>query len=157
MGEINEPTTQEAVKNVNKNVDTTKNLTPFTSEYQPSPEAKSKGWERRRQAQRMMDKIMEYMNMTQREFMELLNDIKFNPDKHTVLDVMLYKYATKAFNGEKFMLDFINRSLSYAPQDIDLKSGGKEINMLTAPTEVLLQYAKDHGLKLPDSTGDNKS
>lgn len=99
-------------------MDTTKNLTPFTKDRQPTSEQLRAGWERKKQAKRMMDKIMEYMKMSQKDFMDLLNDIKQNPDKYTVEDVLLYKYATKAFNGEKFMLDWFDRNISKAPQNL---------------------------------------
>jgi len=111
------------MNNVNPNVNPIKNSTPFTPSTQPSPEAKKAGWERKRQAQKMMDKISEYMEMTQKDFMELLNDIKNNPDKHTVGDILLYKYATKAFNGEKFMLDWFDRNISKAPSQLEGSDG----------------------------------
>lgn len=99
------------------------NLTPFTSDRQPSGELKAKGWERRRQAQAMMDKIKHYMDMSQQDFTNLLNDIKQNPDKYTVQEVLLAKYATKAYNGDKFMLDWIDRNISKAPQEISGPDG----------------------------------
>lgn len=116
---------------------------------QPSPEAKKAGWERRRQAQEMMNKVREYMKMPQSEFMALLQDIKNNPDKYTVEDAMLYKYATKAFNGEKFMLDWFDRNISKAPSEIkqDITSGGKPIPILggitNVPTDDSNQKASD--------------
>lgn len=91
---------------------------PFTPTSQPSPEAKSKGWERRRQAQEMMDKVREYMKLSHADFTKLLDDIKNNPDKYTVQDVLLAKYATKAYNGDKFMLDWFDRNISKAPTQL---------------------------------------
>ena len=114
------------MNNVNPNVNPIKNSTPFTPSTQPSPEAKKAGWERKRQAQKMMDKISEYMEMTQKDFMELLNDIKNNPDKHTVGDVMIYKYASRAFAGDNFMIDWFDRNISKAPTQAEIagKDGG---------------------------------
>lgn len=91
---------------------------------QPTPEQKRAGWQRRRQAQEMMDKVREYMKMPQDKFMELLNDIKSNPSKYTVEEVLLYKYATKAFNGDKFMLDWFDRNISKAPTQLEGGDGG---------------------------------
>ena len=91
---------------------------PFTKDRQPTPQAKKEGWNRRKQAQEMMDKVREYMKMPQSEFEELLNDIKKNPEKYSVQDVLLAKYATKAFNGDKFMLDWFDRNISKAPQQL---------------------------------------
>ena len=128
------------MNNANPNVNPIKNSTPFTPSTQPSPEAKRAGWKRKRQSQKMMDKVLEYMDMTQKDFMELLNDIKNNPDKHTVGDILLYKYATKAFNGEKFMLDWFDRNISKAPVDLDLSSKGKKI---TGYSIVYVEKAED--------------
>lgn len=36
----------------------------FSSEYQPTGESKSKGWERRRLAREFMDKVFEMQEMT---------------------------------------------------------------------------------------------
>lgn len=98
------------------------NLKPMTKDRQPTPEQKSAGlkryWERKKQAQAMMNKVMEYMNLTQAEFSSLIEDIKRNPDKYTVEDSLLAKYATKAFNSEKFMLDWFDRNISKAPTNL---------------------------------------
>jgi hypothetical protein len=98
------------------------------TEKQPSPEAKKAGWERRRQAQAMMDKIKEYMSLSQEKFDNLLNDIKRNPQKYTVQDVMMYKYAMKAYNGEKFLLDWMDRNISKAPVINENKNDNNNIN-----------------------------
>jgi len=128
------------MSNGNANGNLKKNSTSFTPSTQPSPEAKKAGWERKRQSQKMMDKVLEYMDMTQKDFMELLTHIKDNPDKHTVGDILLYKYATKAFNGEKFMLDWFDRNISKAPVDLDVTSAGKTI---TGYSIVFVDKAED--------------
>ena len=103
-----------------------KNLTPFTSDRQPSPEAKSKGWERRREAQKILDEFMKMGDMTFAELQELLEDIKKNPDKHTVREVKLAQYMTK----EKFMTDWLDRHVSKAPLQTDVTSGGEKIDKI---------------------------
>lgn len=103
------------------------NLKPrFTSDNQPSPEAKSKGWERRREAQKILDEFMKMGDMTFAELQELLEDIKKNPDKHTVREVKLAQYMTK----EKFMTDWLDRHVSKAPLQTDVTSGGEKIDKI---------------------------
>lgn len=104
-------------------MDTTKNLTPFTSKYQPSPEQKKKGWERRREAQKIMDEIMKLADMPYSDIKALLNDIKVNPDKHTLREVKLANYLME----KKYTVDYLDRHISKAPQDISIK-GNLNIN-----------------------------
>lgn len=115
-------TKQKGNKNEGKNAPVAPGV-PFTSDRQPSPDAKKAGWNRRQQAQEMMDKVREYMKLPYAEFDKLLKDIAQNPDKYSVQDVMLSKYATKAFNGEKFMLDWFDRNISKAPVEVSGTDG----------------------------------
>lgn len=86
----------------------------FTSDNQPSPEAKSKGWERRREAQRIMDEIMRLADMPYSDIKELLNDIKIHPDKHTLREVKLANYLME----KKYTIDYLDRHVSKAPTEI---------------------------------------
>jgi hypothetical protein len=97
--------------------------TRFTSEYQPTPEAKSKGWERRRMAREMMDIYDRYQHMSYKEFLDIKEDIKNNPQNYTVVEVDMFKYA----KNPKFILDRINRHISNAPQQLDVDMGGNVI------------------------------
>lgn len=112
------------MENVKGNVDTTKNLTPFTSERQPTPEQKKAGWERRRAKQEIMDLMTKLRNMSVKEFDELKEDVKKNPDRHTVLETKLMQYITK----ERFTIDFLDRNVGRPPQDIDVTTGGEKID-----------------------------
>lgn len=112
------------MENVKRNVDTTKNLTPFTTEYQPSPEAKKKGWERRRMAQEMMDLYDKYMHMNYDEFLRIKEDVRKNPNNYTVLEVDMFKYA----KNPKFIVDRIDRHISKAPQQVDVTTGDKPLS-----------------------------
>lgn len=112
------------MENVKKNVDTTKNLTPFTSEYQPTPEAKKKGWEKRRAKQEVMDLMDKLKDISMKDLEDLRKDIKDNPDKHTVLEARMIQYTSK----EKFLTDFLDRYLGKAPQNIDLTTDGEKID-----------------------------
>lgn len=101
-----------------------KNLTPFTSERQPTPEQKKAGWERRRARQEIMDLMTKLRNMSVKEFDELKEDVKKNPDRHTVLETKLMQYITK----ERFTIDFLDRNVGRPPQDIDVTTGGEKID-----------------------------
>jgi len=109
----------EENKNVKKNVNI-ENLTPFSKDNQPSPEAKKKGWERRREAQKIMDEIMKLSDMPYSEIKDLLSDIKNNPDKHTLREVKLANYLME----KKYTVDYLDRHISKAPQDINLDQSG---------------------------------
>lgn len=100
------------------------NLKKFTSEYQPSPEAKSKGWERRREAQKIMDMVGRLSQMTLKEMQDLLEDIKTHPERHSVLENKMARYVLK----EKFTTDYLDRHISKAPQEVDVTSGGDRID-----------------------------
>jgi len=90
---------------------------------QPSPEAKKAGWDRRKTKQEIMDKITEIRNMSMGELEKLKDDIKNNPDNHTVLEAKLVQYLSK----EKFTTDFLDRNIGKAPQDIDITTNGERI------------------------------
>lgn len=89
---------------------------------QPSPEAKAKGWERRRMAQEMMDLYEKYMHMTYSDFLAIKQDVKDNPDKYTVMEVDMFRYA----KNPKFIVDRLDRHISKAPQQIEM---GGDMNL----------------------------
>lgn len=100
--------------------------TQFTSKNQPSPEAKKKGWERRKEAQKIMDEIMRLADMPYSDIKELLNDIKTHPEKHTLREVKLANYLME----KKYTIDYLDRHISKAPQEIDMTSKGEKINVV---------------------------
>jgi polyhydroxyalkanoate synthesis regulator phasin len=108
--------------NVKKNVNIN-NLTPFTKDRQPSPEAKSKGWERRREAQKILDEFMSKGDMTYKEIKELLEDIKAHPENHTLREVKIANYLMST----KYTTDWLDRHIGKASQSIDVTSGGSRI------------------------------
>lgn len=97
--------------------------TQFTSENQPDPKAKSKGWERRREAQKIMDEIMQLADMPYSDIKALLEDIKKNPDKHTLREVKLAQYLM----DKKYTVDYLDRHISKAPREYDVTSGGEKL------------------------------
>ena len=90
---------------------------------QPSPEAKSKGWERIREAQKIMDEIMQLADMPYADIKALLEDIKVHPEKHTLREVKLAQYLM----DKKYTVDYLDRHISKAPQEIDVDMGGNII------------------------------
>lgn len=104
-------------KNAHKNAEKVIG-TPFSKNHQPSGKAKSLGWERRREAQAMMDKIKSLGGMSIEEYLKVREDIKINPGKHTMNEAILVEYIGKLSKSEKMMLDFIDRHVSKAPTEI---------------------------------------
>lgn len=90
---------------------------------QPTPEQKKAGWERRRMAQEMMDLYEKYMHMTYSDFVAIKKDIKDNPDKYTVMEVDMFRYA----KNPKFIMDRLDRHISKAPQEVDVTSKGEKL------------------------------
>lgn len=89
----------------------------LTADNQPSAELKKAGRERRRQAQRIMDKILELQGMP---FSELANMMKKeNLWDMTAADVICLRYVNDVMKG-KLIVDFLNRHISYAPQDYNI-------------------------------------
>ena len=91
---------------------------------QPSPEAKRKGWERRREAQKIMDEIMQLADMPYADIKALLEDIKIHPENHTLREVKLAQYLM----DKKYTVDYLDRHISKAPQEIDVTSGGDKLS-----------------------------
>lgn len=106
-------------KNLDKRLENLRPV-PFTKDNQPSPEAKKKGWERRREAQKIMDEIMKLADMPYSEIKDLLDDIKKNPDKHTLREVKLANYLME----KRYTVDYLDRHISKAPQQLDVEMGG---------------------------------
>ena len=105
-------------------MDTNKNLTPFTSDRQPSPEAKSAGWERRREAQKILDEFMAKGDMTYKEIKDLLEDVKVHPENHTLREVKIANYLMST----KYTTDWLDRHISKAPSSLDVTTNGESIN-----------------------------
>lgn len=97
--------------------------TQFTPENQPSPEAKSKGWERRREAQKILDEFMAKADMSYKEIKDLLDDVKIHPERHTLREVKIANYLMSS----KYTIDWLDRHVSKAPQQLDVDMGGNII------------------------------
>lgn len=92
--------------------------TQFTSENQPSPEAKKRGWQRYREKRIVLDLMRKLIIESSVGDLERLKEsVKSNPDQHTVLEAKMAQYAGK----EKFMIDFLDRVLGKPSQSVNAK------------------------------------
>ena len=126
-----------------------KEQTQFTSERQPSPEAKSKGWERRRAAQEIMDEMDNIKAMTFEELQAMEKDVEMNPQRYTVLQVKLMQYM----KSSKFTVDWLDRHISKAPQQTDITSGGEKIQGLSVMDLKLALGESVRNENIPETTG----
>lgn len=94
--------------------------TPFTSEYQPSPEKKKEGWDRRKQAQAFMDLVMKYQEMKYEKFIALGDGIETKPANYTMREVLAYRYVAQGKENDRYLIDWLDRHVSKAPQDINI-------------------------------------
>lgn len=103
--------------------------TRFTAANQPSSSAKKRGWERRRVAQHLMDTIIKYQNMPLGKFMEIVGklDNEESSKKFKMRDILAIRYVHNSYMGDKFLLDWMNRHVPYAPQNVDLTSKDEPI------------------------------
>jgi hypothetical protein len=95
----------------------------FTSDYQPSPKAKSKGWDRRQEAMKILNEFMTQSDMTVEDLKNLEEDIDKNPDKHTVREWKIMKYI----KDNDLTRDWLDRNLGKATQEIDITSKGEKL------------------------------
>ena len=82
---------------------------------QPTPEQKKAWWERRKQAQIIMDKLLSM------ESMRLVDIVLQMHNKELPIgDLILYRYMGKVVADDKFMIDWLNRHIGYAKSDDSL-------------------------------------
>jgi len=96
----------------------------FDVSGQPSPEAKSKGWERKREAQKILDEFMAKGEMSYREIKELLEDVKKHPEDHTLREVKIANYLMST----KYTIDWLDRHIGKAVKEIDITSKGQRLD-----------------------------
>ena len=90
--------------------------TQFTSNNQPSSEAKSKGWQRRRLAQEFMDKVFEMQEMSIADFEKMELDMSRHKSDYKIGDLMALKYISRMVDSEKLLLDWLDRHLGKPPK-----------------------------------------
>lgn len=82
---------------------------------QPTPEQKKAWWERRKQAQIIMDKLLAMQSMS------LVDIVLQTQNKELPIgDLILYRYMGKVVADERFMIDWLNRHIGYAKSDDSL-------------------------------------
>lgn len=99
----------------------------FSNEYQPSSEAKSKGWERRRLAREFMDKVFEMQEMTIGDFEKMEKAMARSKQNFTIRDLMAKNYVSNMIKSDKLMIDWLDRHIGKAPQ-FDTKSEQENSN-----------------------------
>lgn len=87
----------------------------FSENYQPPPEAKMLGWQKRRAILKLRKEIIKNFVEFSLKKLDEAEKIKSDRDK-TVLEEKIIRYLL----DEKTDLDFINRALEYAKQEIEL-------------------------------------
>lgn len=97
------------------------NLKPFTSENQPSPEAKKAWRKRRKEAQRMMDTLMSFQEMNAEQIKAY---IEKHRDEIPVKDLVMLQYLEDILKNPKIRIDWINRHVPYAPQKQEITWDG---------------------------------
>ncbi len=111
------------MKNDEKNLKNLEGRKKFSKDYQPSRKAKSKGWERKRVGQEMMDKVYEYLKLPAVELKKMAQEILAGSKKYTALEMKVIIYIST----KKFTIDLFNRAVPYAPKEIDLTSKGEAL------------------------------
>ena len=110
---------------------------------QPSPQAKKAGRERKRQARRMMDMVLQYQNMSVAELKKYMDKHKNNL---TVLEYTMMKYVTEWMKDKKIMLDMIDRHISKAPAQMELTWSEwwpiESVNLTTAQSRAINSLKK---------------
>lgn len=99
------------------------NNVPFTSDRQPTPEQKKAGWEKKKKKQRIMDQMEKIDTMSMKELDDTIKDIEKNPENYSVEFATLLRYR----RNMKFIVDWLDRSVGKAQQDIDITSEGEKI------------------------------
>lgn len=130
---------------------------PFSTENQPSNDAKREGWNRKKVAQRMMDDLIFKSEMTVDQFKEqYMQEIevtgrwgivvkKYVPkDSLTIKErqVVIYLWAT--INSEWWALNRMDRHVPMAPQKLELWEDSEKDNV----DDILAKKAKDEILNL---------
>jgi tRNA U34 5-carboxymethylaminomethyl modifying enzyme MnmG/GidA len=144
MGKVYWKQSNQTMNNLDNNLDKRlKNLEPipFTKENQPSPEAKRKGWERRREAQQIADELMKIKDLSYAELEKMKDDVKLHPENYTVMQVKLMQYMSSS----KLTVDWIDRHMSKAPQEIAM-TGDMELKItreiLNEPTSEVSEVSE---------------
>jgi len=120
----------------------------FSSENQPTSEAKSRGWDEWRQKQKLMDILSNYGDMSYKEVTELMAKIKEHPENYTLDEVRLAGYMSK----DKYVTDYLDRMGAKAKAQIDITSDGEALQ----GTQLIVNLVNELN-KLDEETGEGES
>lgn len=121
---------------------------------QPDPIKKKEGRERKKQAQEIMDRIGELQRFTLTEIQEMMSKDKL--PHLTVREIICLEYIKRVMKWN-LLVDFLDRHISKAPQDIRLGWGLqiKQVNFLiTDETETQPSDDLPQDTDGTDSTGE---
>mgnify|MGYP007069037476 CR=1 FL=1 len=92
------------------------NLIPWAKDPRTITNESKRAWrDRKRQAQRMMDMLLTYQNMTKSQIEEL-----WKKEDLTVLELLMLKYVTSGMKDNKMLVDMIDRHIAKAPTQMEL-------------------------------------
>ncbi len=83
---------------------------------QPSPQAKSEGWQRRRERERLWAELLNTAGSSYSEAQKFAEKVKAHPEKYTLSQVMM----AKLLSNEKYFNQYLDRVLGKPQQDIKL-------------------------------------
>lgn len=112
----------------------------FTSTLQPTPEQKKAGWERKREAKKIMDMVMSFWWMTVDELKAIADKKKWSL---TVMEARLMKYVS----NDKYLIDWLDRHISKAPTQVT-GDDWEPINLNVSYTEMTPKQIQEHIKKL---------
>lgn len=127
------------------------NLKEFTSEYQPTPEAKSKGWEEKRSRLEKFEILEKFARTKYKEIRELTEKYKADPtvfDEYELQEVNTIIYLSKAKNFP----DFLDRMGVRVKTQLDITSDGEALQ----GTQLIVNLVNELN-KLDEETGEGES
>ena len=71
-----------------------------------------------------MDLVLKMRDMKVNELADIIRRVKEEPESVTVLEMKIAKYL----QSDKNTVDFLDRHISKAPQEVDVKSDGQKIS-----------------------------
>lgn len=111
--------------------------TPFTSEYQPSPEAKSKGHQKRNRWIAEIDEIME-------EIIELKDPLTQLPYKDKAIKALQRRYVAALLSLKpQIFLDWLDRKYGKVPDRVELQADITETQNINISVDWVISLIKD--------------
>lgn len=123
----------------------------FSSENQPTPEAKSKGWEEKRSRLEKFEILEKFARTKYKEIRELTEKYKADPtvfDEYELQEVNTIIYLSKAKNFP----DFLDRMGVRVKTQLDITSDGEALQ----GTQLIVNLV-DELNKLDEETGEGES